>query len=56
MSEHGIKLQWIKDYHKPEKGFSNSGADLKGNCTRCGKPLPHHEAQDAHNHKVHLGQ
>lgn len=53
-----VKLQWIQGYHgapeNPRSG-SESGADMRGNCPRCGKALPNHEAQSDHNEKVHLG-
>lgn len=51
-------LQWIQSYHgapeNPQEG-SESGADMRGNCTRCGKALPDHEAQAEHSEKSHLG-
>lgn len=54
---YGGKLQWIAAYHEGDssnQGASGSGADMIGNCTRCGKVLPNHEAQDQHNSQAHL--
>ena len=53
-----INLQWMRDYHNPTTEITGtpSGADMKGNCTRCGQELPTHEDQDAHNMQVHLNK
>lgn len=50
-------MAWIDEYHHPDFGSQSGDSsviDTKGNCYRCGRPLPTHEHQEPHNVAVHI--